>query len=215
MQSTILTNLAILALYLLCVAYVFYQMKKDIESRIILYITVDDAAIEEQLIAQELQGIVEISFRFRGQYPLTPVPNLSLSAVNRSDSQWVYLHWADSTLTDFSGRSRRIVRIPPGMTLDLFQSQVFSAIAPGQVAQETLTAEDTLQRNEAGVLAAVAPLFSANALHSAALRSSRSSLQLVLRVGDPGSQEGRFCLLTCDFAVSKLSWRRMMYWTPK
>jgi len=212
---TEIINLALFIIYVLCLAYAFQQMKKDILSRVVLNIAVNRAAMEEQLFARDLQDLVEISFKFEDQYPLTPVPHLSMTLANRSESQWIYLHWADSTLTNFEGQSQRIVRISPSLTVELCQAQLLSAIAPGQVIRETLTTEETLRHNEAGVLAVATPLFSAKVLHEAALKNQRSSLQLVLRVGELGDRNGRFCLISCEFIPSKVSWRRMMYWTAR
>jgi hypothetical protein len=210
-------NLFILVVYCISVAYVIYRMIKEIDKLVVIELNRD--LLAQQLEAQELQGLVDIKFKFEEQYQLEDLQKLQLSIDNKSPDYSLYVNWDQSALIDFEGRSRRVIRLPPGMTLDLLQPQVFSVIAPSQSLRETLTAEDVLKRDASGTLAITSPLFKPRKLKRAADKTDYISLRLSLQFPDPTAPTvgRRFYDLSCQLILTKPTWQSAIVeaWKPK
>ncbi len=213
-MSEIERNLLLLTTYLLCIAYVFYQMY-DVLSQLIS-IGLDRDNLEAQLELQDLKDILEINFNFRDVYRSDEFALILLKIRNLSQGCSIYIDWDQNVLTDFQSRSRRVIRIPPGLNLDLSQTQVFSLIAPGQILSETLTTETTLQRNLDNTLEINKPLFPQKSLKEAAFQNKPFTLRLILQISEPakGIKSGQIHAIDCHLVVKKAAWRQALTWKP-
>jgi hypothetical protein len=199
-------NLLILTVYIISVIYVFYRAIKSVDNQ--LRIELDKDSLAQQIDAQGLKDLIEIKFKPKKRYQADQVRDLSIDIENKSQTYSISVDWDQSSLTNFDGRSRRVIRLMPGMTLDLFQPQALSVIAPSKTLKEYFTAEDALKRNSEGVLEIASPLFSPDKLRKASERGDQFLLRLILQVSDPasGTGGGRLYALLCEFKVIKLPW---------
>lgn len=148
-------DVIIVAVYLFTLVYVGYRAIDNLEDRAALVL--DEPALNAQIEEQGLEEAIAVKIPLKKVYGFEPVANLSLTVANLSDSP-IYVDWDRSALTNFKGRSRRVVRLTPSMNLDLSRPQVFSVISPGTALSETIVAEDMLKAGEDGRLQIVAPL---------------------------------------------------------
>ncbi|NEQ97449.1 MAG: hypothetical protein F6K30_12110 [Cyanothece sp. SIO2G6] len=110
-------------------------------------ISLNQAQLDEEIANRDLTGMVQFKFGFANPYSLSSkLKVLAISVANTSD-RTVYVNWDRSALTDFKGRSRRVIRLTPDKAPDLNQAQVWSVIPAGQVLREVITAEDVLKRS--------------------------------------------------------------------
>lgn len=224
-------NLLILTVYLICVTYVFYRMIKSIDKQ--LDIQLDRDYLDIQLEAQGLKDIIALTFKLKEQYEPEQLRELPIIIENKSEVASISIDWDRSSLTDFdergryatASRTRRVIRLIPGMTPDLLPAQVVSVIAPEQALKESITAEDVLQRNALGTLEIASPLFNPDKLQKAAEKSDRLvatqshrfSLRLMLQVHNPNSANPvrQSYALSCEFIVNKLPWTQALGWKPQ
>lgn len=142
----------ILVAYLLCIAYFLSRIIKSFNDE--FSIQVDEEALKNLLTEkqlddeQKLNDVIGISFKFDKRYEFDKLKQLEISITNKSSNHSIYVDWDYSTLTDLGGRSRRVTRLMPGVTTDLFQNQVFSTVTPNTTLKEKITAEDLLQRKK-------------------------------------------------------------------
>nr|WP_290227200.1 hypothetical protein [Trichocoleus desertorum] len=204
-------DLLILAIYIICVTYVINEAIKSLDARFTVRFESDD--LKQQLQDQNLQDTIGVGFGLASRYTKPDeLQKLPIIISNRSSRYSIYVDWDHSSFTDFGGRSRRVIRLMPGLTTDLFQPQVFSVIAPGKTLQEAVTAEDVLKR-EADAVKVGGPLVNLGSLKTAADKKE-FSLRLVLRVFDPvgGGGGDRFHSLSCKFAARRLPWTDALPW---
>jgi len=204
-------DLLILAIYIICVTYVINEAIKSLDARFTVRFESDD--LKQQLQEQNLQDTIGVGFGLASRYTKPDeLQRLPIIISNRSSRYSIYVDWDHSSFTDFDGRSRRVIRLMPGLTTDLFQPQVFSAIAPGKTLKEAVTAEDALKR-ESDAVKIGGPLVNLGSLRTAADKKE-FSLRLVLRVYDPtgGGGDDRFHALSCKFAVRRLPWTDALPW---
>ena len=190
-------------------------MVKSIDKQ--LDIQIDRDYLDIQLDAQGIKEIIALTFKLKEQYEPEKLRELPIIIENKSETASISVDWDRSSLTDFDERSRRVIRLIPGMTPDLLPAQVVSVIAPEQALKESITAEDVLQRNALGTLEIASPLFNPDKLHKAAETSDRFSLRLMLQVHNPNSANPvrRPYALSCEFIVNKLPWTQALGWKPQ
>jgi hypothetical protein len=207
-------NLLFLTLYLLCIAYIFYQMY-DILSQLIT-VEFDQDFLNTQLQQQNLTDTLEISFQFRQVYHPDELQKFLIRIKNKSEDCTLYIDWDQNIIVDLEARSRRVLRISPGVTLDFSKAQVFSIIAPSQVLEETLTTEATLTRNDDEALEITDPLFPPKAVQQAVYEEKPFTLRLLLQVSPlaSGLTGGRLHALECRFFLNKPTWRQSLGWKP-
>ena len=205
-------DLLILVSYFISVTYIFYRAIKSIDKQ--LNIKLNKDFLRTQLETQDLADLITIKFKLKDQYQTDKVQDLLINIENQSTTASIAVDWDQSCLTDFEGRSRRVIRLMPGMTLDLFQPQVLSVIAPQQTLKERLTAEDILKRNSSGVLEIASPLFAPNKLQKASEKNDHFYLKLILKVSAPpdSTYNGRTYAISCQFTVIKLPWTDALDW---
>lgn len=236
------TDPIVLTVYLLCIAYFLNQIKESFNDEFTIRLLDADAdkdsktardtekegGLKQQLETQSLQDILGISFKFDKRYEFDKLNQLSISISNKSDTQSIYVDWDYSAFTDLDGRSRRVTRLMPGTTLDLFQNQVFSTIAPKTTLKENITAEDLLDRKEGGLPVEIKkPLIDLSKPKDgdAAKRYEKFMghqiqlvffLELALRIVGPGQTPGGDRVnVRCKFLLEKLPWQAGLPWNPK
>jgi hypothetical protein len=113
----------------------------------------DDEFLKSQLEQNSLTDRAAISLKFDKQYEYNKIKQFGIEITNSSSNGSIYVDWNRCIVTDWREagtegglKARRITRLNPGTTIDLFQEQVFSTIAPKTTLKETITAEDLLQR---------------------------------------------------------------------
>ena len=139
-------DLIIVTVYLISVTYVLYQAYSSLAERTM--VKFDNGALEQQLEKYKLKDIVDIKFGFqdKDRFDFDNQPKeIFIIVINKSSDTSIYVHWDRSTLTDYEGRSRRVIRLTSDKKPDLFQQQAFSPVAPQRSLKERITAEDLLK----------------------------------------------------------------------
>lgn len=212
-------NLFILTVYIICVTYVLYRVFKSVDRNQVI-VHLDRESLNGQLEAQNLKERVDIQFKLEKRYQLDRLRELSIQIDNKSPDHPIDVDWDRSSLTDFDGRSRRVIRLTPSMILDLSQRQVFSFIGAGKTLKEKLTVEDVLQRDsQTDVLKISAPIFDPSKLKklSGTENTLQFSLMLVLHLLRSTGETGNSVIhiLSCDFTVKKAPWTDVMSWKSR
>jgi hypothetical protein len=219
----------ILTAYLLCIAYFLSQIINSLNDEFAVHL--DAAALKEQLTKYDLQDKIKISASFNKRYELDKLKQLSISVENKSGEDTIYVDWDQSTVTDLSGRSRRVVRLIPGTALDPSHNQVSSPISPKTTLKESLTAEDAISRKDSkGPVALAAevtqPLIILNKLDKkkqARFIQRRIDLEFFLELAcrvvvpskTPQPPSNDRIRIPCKFVVKKLPWTSGLPWNPK
>lgn len=235
-------NLLILAIYIICVAYVIYQAMSSLDNK--LTIQVNEALLKQELKSKNIQDLVIINFGFARRYQLDDLKQLLVIVINISEQHAIYIDWDHCSITDLGGRSRRVIRLLPDMNFDLSQPQIFSVVAPKQILKESLTAEDSLKRKpETGNLEIFTFLVNVSRLEKGspadqkryadfiALKTSLSfSVRLALRWSDYAlfckadqlratpdkSPPDNRVYVNCVFEIKKVPWTDALPWNqPK
>ena len=201
-------------------------------------VQLDEGELKQQLVEAKLDEMVEISFKFDKRYEFgkdDKLKQLSISVKNKSKNHSIYVDWDYCAMTDLDGRSRRVTRLAPGTTLDLFQEQVFSTIVPGTTLKENVTAEDVLKRKEPKDDKNVAlemeiskPLLDLMGLSKggdgakkkfyrfkASMINLDFAFDLSLRVIGSSRPSSDRHLIHCKFILRKLPWQAGLPWNPK
>jgi hypothetical protein len=218
------TDPIILTVYLLILLFILSNVVNSFNDEI--EVSVDTEKLDQQLEEQGLKDILGIGFKFDKRYEFDKFKQLSVNVTNKSSSQLIYVDWDTSNFTDLDKRSRRVARLMPGMTLDLFQNQVPSAIAPNTTLQEKITAEDLLQR-KAGDNAPSLELevnkpfidpdkFKKNPKFMKRTIELEFFLELAFRLaGSTPTAGGERTQILCRFVIRHLPWTVGLPWNPK
>jgi hypothetical protein len=199
-------NLLIFTSYCISVSYIFYRAIKSIDNQV--KIKFNQEFLDSQLDAQGLKSLISIQFKLKERYQTEHLRDLQVAIKNQSEKVSITVDWDQSSLTDFDGRSRRVIRLIPGMTLDLFQPQASSIIAVTQTLKEQITAEDTLKRNSSGGFEIAASLFKPKRFEKASEKGEQFYLRLFIKIFDATQETPalRAHILSCQFTVEKLPW---------
>ncbi len=205
-------NLLVTSVYILSLLYVFSRITEDLDN--FIAIEFDRDSFNEQLEKQEIADALDIDFSFSSLYRPDAIKDLCLTIANKSEHKSMYINWEQCTLTDFYGQSRRVIRLIPGMDLDLSQVQVFGVAAPGQSLTEQVVAEESLKRNSDGILSVVKPLFSPGNLRSASEKNSKFTFRLVVEIAGSAvdNRSGNIHALQCNFLVKKPPMQKRLIW---
>jgi hypothetical protein len=223
-------DFVLFTVYLLCITYVFYQIVNSFNDEFRISLEQDD--LNQQLEVLNLKDILSVSFKFDTHYEFDKLKELAISINNKSQDYPIYVDWDYCSLTDLDGRSRRVTRLPPGTTLDLFQSQVFSVIAPGKTLKEKIASEDMLARKgDAGLMIVdktLIDLSKPDPKKSSEAQRKRYkdfmdskielqfSLYLAMRLAGPNTAPtGDRTRLVCTFTLTKLDWTAGLPWNPR
>lgn len=226
-------DFVLLTVYFLCITYVLYQIVNSFNDEFMIWL--DQEFLDQQLAAQNLQDAVGISFKFLNRYEFDKLNKLQIRINNKSEDHALYVDWDYCALTDQYDprRSRRVARLTPGSTLDAFQRQVFSVIAPGKTLMEDIVGEDMLVRGDKdsplqvdgkkSILDFSKPDKKAPDTKKKRYKNFMSGeenfvfdLELMLRfIGYGTSPTGDRIRLICRFNVRKLDWTAGLPWNPK
>ena len=223
-------DFVLLTVYLLCVTYVFYQIINSFNDE--FSIKLEEGELDQQLQSLNLKDIIKVRFKFDTHYEFDKLKELAISIENKSEDYPIYIDWDDCSVTDLDGRSRRVTRLPPGTTLDLFQNQVFSVIAPGKTLKEKIASEDMLARKgDGGLLVAektIIDLTKPDPKKSSEDQRKRYkefmdrhrelnfTLYLAMRLaGSKTSPTGDRTRVLCNFTLTKLNWTAGLPWNPR
>ncbi|MBW4471965.1 MAG: hypothetical protein KME45_16385 [Stenomitos rutilans HA7619-LM2] len=231
----------ILTAYVLCIIYFLYLIVDAFNDEFTIKLDVD--FLKQQLEEQRLQDLLGISVKFDSRYEFDKLKQLAVSISNKASHEKVddkphgisvYVDWDYCAVTDLDGRSRRVTRLMPGTTVDLFQNQVSSTIGPSTTLKEAITAEDLLQRKgdrKADKLDAASPLnleveITKPLIDPGALKKNDKFMKrytdlefflgLAFRIVGPNQPIGgdRVYVL-CKFVMHKLHWTAGLPWNPK
>lgn len=207
-------DLLILVVYILSLVFVYNNALDSLKD--IIAVEFDAPFVQQQIVTQELSNLVAIKGEAGGKV-LSAVKEIALSIENKSPDRLLYVVWDQCVINDFNRRSRRVIRLSPGTTLDLMQHQAYSTIAPGQTLKEKITAEDVLKRNkDTQALEIDKPLFDNKDLQKAWTGGeAKFSLILILQSDTPGVSLDSPHLLVCQFRIVKTSWTKAITWKPK
>ncbi|MCW6036368.1 hypothetical protein K4A83_08805 [Spirulina subsalsa FACHB-351] len=215
MLNPVQQNILVLAVYGIVLAFVFYQMWVDLDE--FVSVKLDQEALKTDLERQNLQDLVEIESKFDDLYKPEQLKAIALTIKNKCPKETLFINWERSTLNDLKGESRRVIRMVPGMKVDLSQPQVFGLVAPGQTLKEKITAESCLKPKGDGSLELTKPLFKSDGLLKAAKKGDRVTLRLILEFSQPtvGVYNTSLHPISCQFKFSKTPLARAMYWEGK
>ncbi|MEO1209397.1 MAG: hypothetical protein AAFX78_07630 [Cyanobacteria bacterium J06638_20] len=211
-------DVVIVAVYLFTLIYVGYRAVGNLEDRAALVL--DKKGLNAQIEEQGLEEAIAVKIPLKAVYGFEPVASLALTVANLSDSP-IYVDWDRSALTDFKGRSRRVVRVTPSMNLDLSRPQVFSVISPGTALNETIVAEDMLKVGEDSRLQVVKPMVDLGPVSSLPEdKTLEFALRLVLQRVAPntsGYYEENWLThpLTFRFEARRIPWDSLYPWKQK
>jgi hypothetical protein len=210
----------LLTLYLLSIAYCLQRIINAFNDEFV--IKLDNDLMNQQLTAQQAQDILDISFGFDKRYEFDKLKQFGVNVKNKSDNHSIYVDWDCCTVTDLGDRARRVTRLPPGTTLDLYQNQVFSTVAPKTTLKETITAEDILKRKGDNLEYEIAsPLLDPGAMRKNTKFMKRYadlnfSFKLAVRlVGPSRHPSSEQVHVLCKFSLKKLPWTAGLPWNPK
>ncbi|NJP11047.1 MAG: hypothetical protein HC866_17535 [Leptolyngbyaceae cyanobacterium RU_5_1] len=232
----------ILVIYLVCMTYAIVQIIKSFDDE--YTVALDKDALKQQLESHNLQDDLEISFGFEKRYEFSKseaadkLKKFGISVKNKLKDRPIYVDWDYSAMTDLEGRSRRITRLVPGNTLDVFQYQAFNTVAPETTLKETITAEDVLKRKDSEEKVPIAlqididkPLLDFAALNKPKASETNKrryarfvkrvetldfSMNLAIRrVGSAIPESGHRTHIHCTFILTKLPWLAALPWNPK
>ncbi|MBZ8181668.1 hypothetical protein [Oscillatoria salina] len=209
-------NLFVLTVYLLCVAYVIYKMVKDVNEYI--SVKLDREALDAELEEKNLKDLLSISFKLEDRIKPPNFKLIPIKITNKSGQHTFIVDWEQSTIADQEGRSQRLIRLIPGMTMDLSQPQVTRVVAPGQILEEKVTSEETLKGIPGEALAIVSPLFDPKKMQAAtAEKPVKFSLRLIIQQAEPLDRLGQRRLYTiiCQFTIKSPPWYKSLAWKSK
>ncbi len=221
------TDLLLLTIYFLCVTYVLYQMINSFNDE--FTIAVEKEELEKQLEGLKLKDRVEVSFGFDKRYEFDKLKDFGVNVKNISSEYPMYVDWSSSSITDLDGKARRLTRLIPGNSLDLFQGQALSPIPPGTTLKEKVVAEDMLTRKgDDGPMEVSKTLVDlskpgkpGDALKRfndfvAEQRTLDVTVNLMLRFVSEGSPATGYAIpVTCKFILTKLHWKAGLPWNPR
>lgn len=225
-------NLFIVAVYLIAVALVFGWMFRSLNDMFEIKLHPDQQpSPQKQMEDKALTDVVEVKFDFDNRYEFDKFSNFGLNITNKSPFL-IYVDWDKSSVTDFGGgRSRRVIRLAPGVTLDLLQPQAASVVAPDRTLKEKFTAEDVLKRKSDGGQMEDEPVINIKKLKESpkpqdketyrdfvdGLKHLEIFMKLTLQVFDPQSLTAEYRSVSLDyrFLLRKLPWYVGLPWNPK
>ncbi|NJN71933.1 MAG: hypothetical protein HC799_03510 [Limnothrix sp. RL_2_0] len=208
-------ELLILVIYILIVWYIYQSIVEELNQ--LTAIKLDQDQLQQNLAQYGLAENLTLKFDF-GRSPLTDVlDSFKITIENQTRKQYFAVHWAESSLMDFDGQSQRIIRVPPGLNIDLFPAQANSVIAPRESLSSKLTIENCLKLNDQNRFDLDQPIFTTNVLREARDENFEFELNLMIQCSRRESHEFLPVLypVTCTFTVVKLPWQKAIYWRSK
>lgn len=230
-------DLLVLITYFVCISAAITRIINSFNDE--YAVRLDEDSLKQNLADQKLQDMVGISFSFDKRYEFgkdDKLKKIGVSITNKSKTHSIYVDWDYCTMTDLGSRARRVTRLMPGTTLDLFQSQAFSAIAPETTLKESITAEDVLKRKTpkddkvpvalemevdkplldfGGLLKGKDPEKKKYTRFVATVQTLEFFVDLAIRLVGPARSSDDHALIRCRFILQKLPWQAGLPWNPK
>jgi hypothetical protein len=236
------TDLIILAVYFISIAYAVSQAVNSLENRTVVKVT---GTVYEP---EGLTEYVDIKFKFKDddRYKFSEQPKiLSTTIVNKSNTASVSVIWDNSAITDYDGRIRRVIRLAPDMQpQDLPKPQVPSVIPPSRSLSADLAPEEVMKSDpDTDKLKPQRPIVDINQLEEAQgkkpkdskeaekiqklkemyngfiqmLKPLEFSLYLQLQVTNlvEGAKKDTWGFFRCTFTVAKTPRIEYVPWNPK
>ncbi|WP_204152109.1 hypothetical protein [Leptolyngbya sp. CCY15150] len=202
------SDIIIVAVYLLIIAYVIYQAINSLEDR--TTVLLDQAGLTAELERTGLSDVLKIDFGFKSSDRFTydkQINSLTITVTNGADTS-MQVDWEESTLIDVGGQSHRVVRVTPDRRMSLWVYQAPSTIGPGAAMKTQVTSEDSVTLSGDGAIADIKPLIDAKTLSKSKTDILTMALWLRVRVLSSSEIAGsdRPYLLCCKIQVIKLPW---------
>lgn len=156
---------------------------------------------------QKAEGQIVVQVLPQGPHPLQPVSGLTVQVVNQSRALQATIDWDRSSITRMTNEIRRVIRLTPGMRLDLSLPQVNSVVNPSQYLSTVVTSEDCFGRNaDTQVLQQAAPVVDIPRMANLKAPLRNYSLDLVMQLKPFSDRGGRpiMLLLPFRFAIQPL-----------
>lgn len=217
-------DILLITIYLICITLVFEQMRSALFVEQVEIIFNRDN-LRKQLESQLLQEVIQIEFKLKPRYPRNSLPSdVEIVIKNISNDKWIYLEWDYSCVIDVDGEAKRLIRVPPGSTFDLFPSQMFTVVSPNTNLKQKLTSEAALKQNaETGNLKIESALINLSKLNKSKKYVRLEKIlkepaifyiRLVMRIGEEAKQnkKNRFCILNGCFTVKAVHWKQQLPW---
>lgn len=204
-------DLIIFLVYATVLAIVAVRSIRDLENQVT--VTLDTGKLNSQLAQFALDERLTLKFPLKPYYGFEPLSTLTLKLTNTTDAQLLYVDWDQCTITDPTQRSRRAIRLVPGLSLDASQPQMYTIVPPGKQVQEQLTTETSLGRkpeNSPNPLQAQAPVIDL-AIAEKLSGGGRTEFSLWLTVGFSPLERRTaplqdLCTLHCRFIIQRALW---------
>jgi hypothetical protein len=237
-------DLIILFIYLIGVTYVLAraigslddQTRMDFDKKRSNY---DQQVTEKKFGDIPLKDILEVGFSPEPvRYKFSEQPKfVQMTMRNKSDKLYIYVHWDDSSMTNYEARVRRVLRISPGVRLtDLTESQVPGIAPPMHALRDRMTTDESMALNKNNVFEATKPIVDLDELERRSkLRITPQKVKdmhllfkerkeplvftlfLRIEIVDPTAnpKNSEFYVLTLSFALYKMPWLDHLPWSPK
>ncbi len=190
-------NLLIFTVYLIIVTYVFYKAYQSLENKIT--VELDSESLNQELVINDLKDLVEIDFRkMRPSYQFDELKTLMISIKNKSDIATIRVNWDESSISDYEGNVRRVIRVTKGLA-EVPQKQVPSIIVSSQKITEELSDDRDLG----------SPLFKPQKLKKASQKGEPFTLRLSFKITQPGGSE-QSGFVSCNLTPKKLRWTQAL-----
>lgn len=190
-------NLLIFTVYLIIVTYVFYKAYQSLENKVT--VELESADLNEELAINNLKSLVDIDFKkMRPSYQFDELKTLMISIKNKSDIATIRINWDESSISDYEGNVRRVIRVTKGLA-DIPQKQVPSIIVSSQKITEELSDDRDIG----------SPLFKPRKLKKASQKGEPFTLRLSFKVTQPGESE-QSCFVSCNLVPRKLRWTKAL-----
>ncbi len=207
----------LLFVYVIVIWYVCQSIIEEINN--LTEIVINQDFLKSQLGKFGLEEKIALKFDF-GKSPLTDTLNdFKITLENQTFEQYFAIHWTESSLMDFDGKSQRLIRLPPALNIDLFQAQACSVISPREILEDKLTVENSLKlKDEDKPIYEIAePIFTSGLLKEARDENFDFELTLMIQCSQFDSEKWLPVVypITCSFDIIKKPWQKALYWRPK
>lgn len=205
-------NLLIVAIYIICILFVFYQVAQSLDKYVGL--NADIEGIKQAIAQKKLGDVIDLKFGLSDMQEMDKFRDIGILIQNKSPTRSLAINWQQSTLSNLKDKSQRVIREVPGMKIDLSQPQTFTPVGPSQTTMAKITTETTLKPGSGGSLELAKPLFSTDELKSLPEEGGKFTLNLSIQVSGPGEKAGKGAIhvIPCEFIVSKTPRTKVAYW---
>jgi hypothetical protein len=138
------TDLIIVTIYLICVAFVIYRAWDSLEDQTMI------KNVENRFDCEPLKDLIKAEFKFKDdvRYGFSKQPNqLEVTISCQLKTAMVIIDWDRGSLTNFDGGGRRLIRITDGLQKADLIKQTPDTVLPTGKRDFKLTAEGLLEED--------------------------------------------------------------------